>query len=169
MPELFLFPDNLNKVITAHNKLFISIYTEITYVSLDIVDHVDIKIFSTNPQVRLLVNEDFQRVKARHENPLTNVKLLPIEKVRLFYVFLDDLRAHLFFVLIPIESIAYIVKAVNTDAPSVITWFTDPNVATTVDCLVLNRRFFHKFVDFETLIHNEKVRDFPPSHSSDQR
>jgi len=69
-------------------------------VSLNIIKIAKVKLFSANSQVSFFVYKNIQGLKRWHENPLADIKLSIVDQQGLLDVLLDDLRTHLFLVLI---------------------------------------------------------------------
>lgn len=71
--------------------------------ALDVVKHVDVEVFRANTQVGLLINEDFQWVKAGDEDPLSDVELTVLDEGGFLNVLLHYFGTHLLFVLVTVE------------------------------------------------------------------
>jgi hypothetical protein len=83
-----------DEVFRRHHKLLILVNAEVADVPLGILMIAYVEILCTNPEVRLIVNHHFKRIKTVNEDPLPNVKFPFVDKEWPFYVLLHYFRAH---------------------------------------------------------------------------
>jgi len=96
--------------------------------ALDVFKHLQVEVLRTYTHIAIFVDKYFERVEARHENPLAHIKFTLLDQERPLDIFLYNLGAHLFFVGVPIECVIEFIEAVNADATCVVRWLRNPNV-----------------------------------------